>query len=58
MARLRRRREGLRPINIDVRKSEIDALVALGLLPSERREDQRAISGALGRFLDRTLGKP
>ncbi len=58
MARLRRRRrEGLHPINIDIRQNEIRALVASGLLAAERCDDPRAISGALGRFLDRTLGK-
>jgi hypothetical protein len=59
MARFRQRhREGLRPIRIDVRASEIDALVARGLLASERRDDPYEIAGALGRFLDKVLRKP
>jgi hypothetical protein len=37
--------------------TEIDALVAMGLLKSETRDDPQAVSEALGAHLDRTLGE-
>ncbi len=56
MARLRkRRRQGLRAIRIDVRHTEIDAMVARGLLSPEKRDDGAAISNALGRLLDQVF---
>ena len=52
-----RRRLGLRSIMIELRETEIDALVRKGLLNQERRDDPRAIVQALHVYLDRTLGR-
>jgi hypothetical protein len=51
-----RRREGLRCLMIEVRESEIDALVGMGLLSKETRNDANAIIEALYVLFDRTLG--
>ena len=51
-----RRRQGLRCLMIELRETEIDALVAMGLLRTEMRNDASAIIDALYTFLDRTLG--
>jgi len=51
-----RRRKGLRCVTIEVRESEIDALVRMGLLNSEMRNDASAICKALYTFLEDTLG--
>ena len=53
-----RRREGLRHFGIDLRETEIDALIRSRLSASELREDRKAILKALYAFLDRTLGGP
>jgi hypothetical protein len=50
-----RRREGLRCVTLEVRDSEIDALVRRQLLKAERRNDPSAIVDALYVFLDRAL---
>jgi hypothetical protein len=52
-----RRREGLRCIFLSVRETEIATLVSLGLLSAQQVSDQRAIAKAMGKFLDRALGK-
>ena len=50
-----RRREGMRCLWIELRDTEIDALVQSGLLKSETRNDQNAIADALYDHLERTL---
>ena len=52
-----RRRAGLRCVTIQVRQSELDALVKWNLLAPEQRTDRGAITRALHRFLDNTLGR-
>ena len=51
-----RRREGLRCLMIELRETEIDVLVAKGLLNSETRHDPRVVRQALYAHLDQTLG--
>jgi hypothetical protein len=50
-----RRRQGLRCLMIELRETEIDALIPNGLLKAETRNDPSAVSEALYDFLDRTL---
>jgi hypothetical protein len=50
-----RRRQGLRCLTVELRETEIDALLRYGLLTVETRNDPVAICNALHRFLDRTL---
>jgi hypothetical protein len=50
-----RRREGLRCLTIELRETEIDALVRMGLLRPEMRNDGTAITEALYAHFDRTL---
>ena len=50
-----RRRDGLRCLIIELRITEIDALIRRGLLTSETRNDPHAVSDALYAFLDSTL---
>ena len=51
-----RRRLGLRCMTIELRETEIDALIRKGLLKLETRNNSSAVSEALYAFLDRTLG--
>jgi hypothetical protein len=51
-----RRRKGLRCLMIQLRETEIDALIRSGLLKPETRNDPRAIRKAFYTFLDGTLG--
>ena len=51
-----RRRAGLRCLMIELRETEVDALIRMGLLKPETRNDPNAVTGALYSFLDRTLG--
>ena len=51
-----RRRQGLRCLMIELRVTEIEALVGMGLLEAEMRDDPEAVSVALYEHLDRTLG--
>jgi hypothetical protein len=51
-----RRRDGLRCVTIELRETEINALIRCGLLKSDTRHDPNAIKDALYEFLDRTLG--
>ena len=51
-----RRRKGLRCLTIEVRETEIDALVRMALLKPEMRNDPSAISEAIYEYFDRTLG--
>jgi hypothetical protein len=55
-AHRQRRRDGLRCFLIELRETEIDALIRKGLLKSETRNDPNAVSVALYAFLDGTLG--
>jgi hypothetical protein len=58
MARHRkRRRDGLRCLRIEIRETEIDALIELGLLRKDARQDRNAILSAVYTFFDRTLGR-
>jgi len=51
----RRRREGMRCLMVQLRETEIDALVSRELLKSETRNDRIAVRDAFYAFLDRTL---
>ncbi|MCX7364233.1 MAG: hypothetical protein NTV97_20665 [Alphaproteobacteria bacterium] len=50
-----RRREGLCCLFVELRDTEIDALVRHGMLKQETRHDQNAIADALYDYLERTL---
>jgi len=50
-----RRREGLRCLWVELRDTEIDALMRKGLLKPEMCHDQNAIADALYDYLERTL---
>jgi hypothetical protein len=50
-----RRRDGLRCLVIELRETEIDALISKGLLKPEMRHDTSAIIDALYAHLDRTI---
>ena len=50
-----RRRDGMRCLQVELRETEIDALVRHGLLKAETRHDQNAITDALYEHLERTL---
>jgi hypothetical protein len=50
-----RKRNGLRGLFIELRETEIDALIRKGMLASETRNDPNAISKALYAHLDWTL---
>jgi hypothetical protein len=51
-----RRRQGLRCLMIELRETEIDALIRKGLLKPETRNNSTALREALYAFLDSTLG--
>jgi hypothetical protein len=51
-----RRRDGLRCLMIELRQTEIDALIRKGLLKPETRNNAAALCEALYAFLDGTLG--
>jgi hypothetical protein len=51
-----RRRDGLRCLTIELRETEIDALIRRGLLKAETRNDMVSIIKALYAHLDNTLG--
>jgi hypothetical protein len=50
-----RRRKGLQCFRIELRETEIDALILKGFLKPETRNDRYAILTALYAFLDRKL---
>ena len=50
-----RQRQGLRCLTIQLRETEIDALIRKGLLNAEMRNDPIAVSKALYAHLERTL---
>jgi len=51
-----RRRNGMRCLTIELRDTEIDALIREGLLKPETRNDPSAVREALYAFLDDTWG--
>jgi hypothetical protein len=51
-----RRRRGLRCLTTELRETEIDVLIRMGLLRAETRNNPRAVSEALYEHFDRTLG--
>jgi hypothetical protein len=51
-----RRRKGLRCLLIQLRETEIDALIRQGLLNPETRNNASAVRKAFYKFLDGTLG--
>jgi len=52
-----RRRDGLRCLMIELRETEVDALIRQGLLAAESRDDYDSVQSALYAFLDRALGE-
>ena len=50
-----RRRDGLRCLLIELRETEIDALISRGHLKNETRNDLNEVIDALYAHLDRTL---
>jgi hypothetical protein len=52
-----RRRDGLRCLIIELRETEIAALIRNGLLAAENRHDYGSVQLALYAFLDRALGE-
>ena len=50
-----RRREGLRCLTVQLRETEIEALIHKGLLLGETRHSKNAIINALHDFFDLTL---
>jgi hypothetical protein len=50
-----RRRDGLRCLFIELRETEVAALISKGLLDAEMRNDPTAVVEALYEHLDRTL---
>jgi hypothetical protein len=50
-----RRSKGLRCLMIELRETEVAALIRKGLLKFETRNDPNAVRGALYDFFDRTL---
>ena len=51
-----RRRNGMRCLTIELRETEVDALIRMRLLKPETRNDAAAVTGALYAYLDRALG--
>jgi hypothetical protein len=47
-----RRRRGLSCIKVQLRRTEVDALIACGLLKPAERDDRGALAAALHRYLD------
>jgi hypothetical protein len=50
------RRKGLRCYTLQIRESEIDALVDRGLLSKDERSSRTAVIKAMHNFLDRAFG--
>ena len=53
-----RRRKGLRCCTLQIRDSEIEALIDRGWLSAREQTDRQAVVKALHRFLDHNLGRP
>ena len=51
-----RRSAGLRCLTVEVRETEIAALIRTGLLRPDSRQDNTAVRNALYSLLDRQLG--
>jgi hypothetical protein len=51
-----RRRDGLRCLTIELRETEIDALIGKGMLKADARNDLHSIEMALYEVLERILG--
>ena len=51
-----RRRRGLRCLMVELRETEVDALIRGGLLEQETRNNRNAVLKALYRHFNRTLG--
>jgi hypothetical protein len=51
-----RRRRGLRCLMIELRETDVDALIRRGLLEKETRKDRNAVLKALYGHFNRTLG--
>jgi hypothetical protein len=47
-----RRRRGLSCVKVQLRRTEVDALIARGLLEPAERKDRSALAAALHRYLD------
>jgi hypothetical protein len=47
-----RRRRGLSCIKVQLRRSEVDAPIACGLLHPDERQDRIALAAAVHRYLD------
>jgi hypothetical protein len=54
-AHRQRRRDGMRCLTLEVRETEIDALIRKKILKADARNDQDAIRDALYAHLERTL---
>ena len=52
-----RQRDGFRCLMIELRETEIDALIRNGLLAAENSHDYDSVQSALYAFLDRALGE-
>jgi hypothetical protein len=52
-----RRRDGLRCLMIELRETEVDALIRQGLLAAENRHNCDSVQSALYAFLDHALGE-
>ena len=50
-----RRRDGLRCVTIELRETEVTALIRKGFLKQDGRNDHRAVMSAFDGFLNRTL---
>jgi hypothetical protein len=50
-----RRKDALRCLTIELRETEVTALIRKGLLKEDVRNDLRAVKSAFYGFLDRTL---
>ncbi len=53
-----RRADGLRCIKFEIYDSQVDALIARRLLPSDKRNDSEEIAKALYAIVDRVLPPP
>jgi hypothetical protein len=51
-----RRKEALRCLMIELRETEVDALIRRGLLKADARNDRLAVVNALYAYLDESLG--
>ena len=51
-----RRKEALRCLTIELRETEVDALIRRGLLEADARNDRLAVMNALHAHLDESLG--